>query len=44
MFYLIFCIAREYLIYIFHTIKVFFTGENVLEEPELEISTNLTSG
>lgn len=42
MFYLIFIIARDYLLKIYNTVKVLFTGKN--EEPELRISRNLISG
>jgi len=38
MFYLFFFIAREYLLKIYYTLKVLYTGKNVPEEPVLEIS------
>lgn len=44
MFYLIFFIAREYLLKMYNTLKVFFTGENVPEESELDISRQFNSG
>lgn len=44
MFYLIFFIAREYLLKMYNTLKVFFTGENVSEESELDNSRHFTSG
>lgn len=44
MFYFIFIIAREYLLKMYNSVKVFFTGKSVSEEPELEIPRNLISG
>jgi len=38
MLYLFFVIARDYLLKIYYTLKVFYTGTVVPEEPVLEIS------
>lgn len=44
MFYFIFFVACEYLLKMYNTLKVFFTGENVSEDSELDISRDFISG
>lgn len=45
MFYFLILIAREYLLKIYYSLKVFYSGKNdVPKDPELEMSRNLNSG
>lgn len=44
MFYLIFFVAYEYLLKMYNSLKVFFTGTNVSEDSELDISRDFIAG
>lgn len=44
MFYLIFFVVYEYLLKMYNTLKVFFTGKDVSEDSELDISRDFISG